>query len=333
MRPLFKTTTILLLLIFPVVVQCGHIEEDPHDQPQFNTEEKPEKIEIKAEPSVTSRGALGQGFEIHKEDLLTKQFKATGAKIFEDLPMDDCTKTDKLAAIQKDDSYYSSTESIYQSISTNTKVSGSLKGAYTLGASVEAVTNNVASGETNIQGMSLNLKAYALSSALKKDCIINKPLVKSFVKDFEALPKKVEQPWKLSSWRKYNAFLKKYGSHFVRESISGSSIYQYVFAKSDKKFSQKDFTVKACLSLAGPTNAGKAEVSACSGVTKKDIEKSSSQSMVNKLVVRGGKSETRADLSGELTAEQINKFMKEAETDPSPIQYHFHPIWTLLKTR
>ena len=96
-----------------------------------------------------------------------------------------CTKSDKLGAIQKDDSFYSSTESLYQSISTNTKISGSLKGAYTLGASVDAVTNNVASGETEVQGLSLNLKAYSLSSALTKDCINNKPLVEELVKDFD----------------------------------------------------------------------------------------------------------------------------------------------------
>ncbi|XP_020896890.1 DELTA-thalatoxin-Avl2a isoform X2 [Exaiptasia diaphana] len=334
MRLHFKTTTILLLLLFAVVVQCGTVEDDPHHQPQFDpAEEKPEKIEIKAEPSVTSRGALGQGFEIHKEDLLTKQFKGTGAKIFEDLPMDECTKTDKLGAIQKDDSFYSSTESLYNSISTNTKVSGSLKGTYTLGASVDAVTNNIASSETEVQGLSLNIRAYSLSSALKKDCINKKSLVKDLVEAFEALPSKVDQPWKITSWKQYKVFLSKYGSHFVKESISGSSIYQYVFAKSDKKFSQKDFTVKACVSLAGPTQAGKAEVSACAGVTKKDIEKSSSQSMTKKLVVRGGKLETRAELTGELKAEQIKKFLKEAETDPSPIQYYFYPIWELLKVR
>ena len=247
--------------------------------------------------------------------------------------MNECIKTDKLGAIQKDESFYKSTESIYQSISSNTKVSGSLKGVYTIGASVDALTNNVASGEIEVQGLSLNLKAYSMSSALTKDCINKKPLTKGIVEAFEALPREVEQPWILSSWRDYKVFLSKYGSHFVKESISGSSIYQYVFAKSDKKFSRKDYTVEACVSLAVPTQVGQAEVSACGGVTKKDIEKSSSQWMEKKLVVRGGKAGTRAELTGELKSEQIKKFLKEAETDPSPIQYYFHPIWDIFKDR
>lgn len=48
-------------------------------------------------------------------------------------------------------------------------------------------------------------------------------------------------------------FLDKYGSHIVRDVVSGASIYQYVFAKSSENLSQRDLTVKACASLAGPT--------------------------------------------------------------------------------
>lgn len=333
MSPYPKPTALLLLLVYIVGAQCGTVETNPVNQTKHDPEENLNKIEVIAEPSQTSMGALGQGFALSKIDLLTKQFKSTGAKIFEDLPMDECTETGKLGTISKDDSFYSSTKSLYQLVKTNTGVGGSLEGPYTLGASVSAVTNNMASDETQIQGVSLDLQAFSMSTELRTDCINKKPLAKELIEYFEALPKKIYDPSKLESWSEYSVLLDTYGSHFVRESISGSSIHQYVFAKSDQKFSERDFTVNACLSLAGPKEAGKVGVSACSGVSKKDIRKSRSQPMVKKLVIRGGSAATRAELTGQLSPEQINKFLNEAQTDPSPIQYRFYPIWRVLKSR
>jgi len=78
---------------------------------------------------------------------------------------------------------------------------------------------------------------------------------------------------------------------------------------------------------------GQVGVSACSEVSKKDIETSSKQSMVKKLVVRGGTSKTRAELTDELSKENINTLLQEGETDPSPILYTFYPLWTILKAR
>nr|Q76DT2.1 RecName: Full=DELTA-thalatoxin-Avl2a; Short=DELTA-TATX-Avl2a; AltName: Full=Toxin AvTX-60A; Short=Av60A; Flags: Precursor [Actineria villosa]BAD04943.1 AvTX-60A [Actineria villosa] len=331
MSPYFKLSSALIFLAITMEALCSPIENTSTSNK--DNDKETEHIEISAKPSGISRGALGQGFEIHREDLLSKQFEATGEKIFEDLPMDECTVTTTLGTIERDDSFYNSTESLYQSVASSTKISGSLKGAYTLGVSVAAVTNNIASSEEEVQGLSLNLKAYSMSSILKKNCVNTKPLSKDLVSDFEALDSEITKPWKLSSWKKYKVLLEKYGSHIVKESISGSSIYQYVFAKSNQKFNHRSFTVKACVSLAGPKNASKVGFAGCTGVSQQEIEQSSSQSMIKKLVVRGGKTETRASLIGELDPDQINKFLIEAETDPSPIQYKFEPIWTILKNR
>nr|P58912.2 RecName: Full=DELTA-alicitoxin-Pse2b; Short=DELTA-ALTX-Pse2b; AltName: Full=Toxin PsTX-60B; Short=PTX60B; Flags: Precursor [Phyllodiscus semoni]BAF46273.1 sea anemone toxin PsTX-60B [Phyllodiscus semoni] len=311
---------IFLLTAFVVLTDLGATEDT-------------EKVEVKAKPSKTSRGAIGQGFELHKIDLLSKELQGTGAQVFEELPVEECTTDNKLGTIQKDDTFYSNTESLYNSVASNSKIEPSLKGPFTLGTSVGAVTNNIVSEKSEIQGLSLNLKAYSMIHALKQDCINKKPLAKDLVSDFEALDREVKKPWLKPSWRKYKVFLEKFGTHIVRETMSGSSIYQYVFAKSSESFKQRDFKIKACLSLGGPTQVGKLGISACSDVSKKDVEESSGKEMVKKLVVRGGKSDTRVDLTGELSKNQINKFLKEATTDPSPIQYTFYPVWTILKAR
>jgi hypothetical protein len=115
--------------------------------------------------------------------------------------------------------------------------------------------------------------------------------------------------------------------------MSGSSIHQYVFAKSSKHYSQRDFTVKACLSLGGLTNAGKIGVSACSEINKEEAKNASGTSMVKKLVIRGGTHKTRAELTNERDKTSIANFLQEGVTNPSPITYNFVPIWTILQTR
>lgn len=202
----------IVLLVFVMLMTVSHgapIEEDDSldstsaDGSGFEHEISTESTNHMFDKSGGSRGALGQGFELAKIDLLTKELQATGAQIFEDLDYDECTVTDKLGTTSKDDTFYSSTESLYKSLSSDTKVSGDANGAYTLGASVSAVTNNIVSGNTEVTGTSLNLKALTYSHALKKECINDKPLAKSLIKDFENLDKEIKNPWKLQSWRKY----------------------------------------------------------------------------------------------------------------------------------
>jgi len=155
--------------------------------------------------TTESIGALGQGFPIHDMDLTTKQFQSTGAKIFEDLDYDKCVVSDKLGITSKDDTYYTDTESLYSSISTDSKIEASLTGAYTLGTSVQAVTNNIASANKEVSGLSLNLKASSVSHELKKECINSASLSKQFLEDFEGLNAAIDNPWESTSWRKYKA--------------------------------------------------------------------------------------------------------------------------------
>lgn len=327
-------TTVLVVLVLLVVAGYSSPEKKPPIQSE-SSNENPIQEESKAKPTETSRGALGQGFELNKIDLLSKELQATGSKVFESLDPDACTLTDSVGTTEKDDTFYSSTKSLYSSLSSKTNVGGDMKSEYTFGASVSGVTDKSASESTEISGVSLNLKALSLSTALKQECINDKPLSKKLVKDFEDLDKEIKNPHKSQSWRKYKVFLQKYGSHIVKEAQSGASIYQYIFTKTttSKKVSQRDLTVKACGKLGGAKLAGKLGISACADVSKKEVEESSDKESTTKLVVRGGKAETRVDLTGELTKEQINKFLKEGQTDPSPIQYSFYSIWTILKAR
>jgi len=192
---------LLVLLVLTVDSHISSATKEDYNEPRETAESKTR--DKNAKNTEKSRGALGQGFNIHKMDLLTKELQATGAKIFENLDYDKCTRTDKSGTTSKDDTFYSDTESLYSSISSNSKIDASVKGPYTLGASVSAVTNNIVSGNTEVSGLSLNLKAQSISHALSKDCINNNKLSKELIKDFEKLDKKIKNPWKSQSWRKY----------------------------------------------------------------------------------------------------------------------------------
>ena len=136
-----------------------------------------------------------------------------------------------------------------------------------------------------------------------------------------------------SSWAGYENLLNIYGSHLVKKATYGPRIYQYSFAEESENYSEWNFTVSACVALTGSTDVGKGNVSACTGVTKEKAERSTSLRTSNKLILRGGTSETRAALYQRRTPELIAQFMLEANQSTIPISYQYMSIWDLLKAK
>lgn len=280
----------------------------------------------------SQRGGFGQGFYIPEEHLLSSRLTARGSTIFDSIP-EKCIVEESTGNYRKEENFYKSTKSLYSAISTNTGIELNLQGQFTMGASIQAVTNNVASKDSMISGSSLQMYAESKESSLSRDCINDLKFKSNFIEDFRKLNKIIQKPWLKQSWRHYKSFLKKYGSHVVKTIRSGSSLYQYQFAETDKAYSERNFTVKACASLAGPTNVGELGLSACSSVTKDDIKRVSDLKIMSKLVVRGGKADTRAKLVNKRDKDSIEKFLQEGKTDPAPIVYKFIEIWDLLQAR
>ena len=85
---------------------------------------------------------------------------------------------------------------------------------------------------------------------------------------------------------------------------------------------------------AGPTSVGELGVSACSNVDTNEMSKASKMSVSNKRFARGGQRATNSKLNnGKVSAKLIEKLMKEADKEPSPIQHTFMPISSLLQSR
>ena len=150
---------------------------------------------------------------------------------------------------------------------------------------------------------------------------------------FEKLPAVVVRPNMTNDWVAYDRFLKHFGSHMVSEVEYGSSLCQHTFSDVSTSYTQKDFKVKACVQLTGPTEAGMLDTKACSDVTQEEIDSVSDITTSSRFVVRGGTAETRAKLINERTDELIRQFMSEADITHEPVTYKFTAIWTMLQTR
>ena len=154
------------------------------------------------------------------------------------------------------------------------------------------------------------------------------------IMDLEQLPEKIDKPWHKNSWKFYDVFLNKYGSHVVTSVNRGASIRQTTFAESSKSYSQRDFQVKSCVSFAGPTVAPvKVGVEACANVSKEEIAATSHMNTADKLVIRGGKMETRSALRTKRTEELIEKFLREANETDAGVEHTFRSLWNILQSR
>ena len=72
----------------------------------------------------------------------------------------------------------------------------------------------------------------------------------------------------------YNTrFLDTHGSHVVTAVTFGASIDQYAFGEQSSSYTAREFTVKACASLSKDVAVASVSVSACSSVSKEEINK------------------------------------------------------------
>ena len=130
----------------------------------------------------------------------------------------------------------------------------------------------------------------------------------------------------LHFYKNHHDFLDDYGSHVVTSAIRGARIQQMSFSRSSKSFSERDFQVKSCVSLAGPTSVEKVGVSACADVSKNESSKASDMSTTDRLFIRGGNRGTSSQLLHDRSKELIQQLMNEAAETASS-------VWKLLQSR
>ena len=275
---------------------------------------------------------LGKGIVIYKKNILVDQM-FDGSTIFADVP-EHCYKTYDVSSINKFQQSYSNTKQLYQSTIREAELSLSMAKDFTLGATLDGITRSVSETKRDVSGMSLNIFSLTDRHLIKKDCINEGHLTSSVKKNYESLPKSINKPWLSGEWQPYQNFLNKYGSHVVVSMDYGSSIYQYAFGETSSRYSEREFTVKACISLAGSPIVQKIvelKIEMCANITEDEIRRVTQTYMTSTLVIKGGKASTRAALQKKRTAELIEQFMQEAQETNVPVKYTFVPIWEVLQ--
>ena len=280
---------------------------------------------------------LGKVVDLRGTDLLS-DFQERERTIFKPFNQE-CfiDETKGIKGSRKFMQYYENSNAFYSSLATQSELDVSLQSSYTLGVSLKVATKSKSSTENKVSGMSLNALAVTEKILVKRGCLESDKatLTDEFEKDLELLPVHVKSPWEKNSWEPYNGFFKTWGSHLVTSVTRGSSFKQFTFAESSKSYTERDFELKSCLSLSGPTAAGEVGLKACADITKEERSEASQINTSDKVFVLGGSSETRNKLLDQetRTVEEIQNLLDEAGKAPSSIEHTFLAIWNVLQGR
>ena len=276
---------------------------------------------------------IGKVINLPKTNLL-EDFKESEASVFESFPLP-CYRKETLNFSRSYFEYYESTKAFFSKLATQAGLDASLQSSYSLSISLSSVTQSTSSSASKVSGISLIVESLTEKIHLDKDCLYdeNYKFKKSFMDKLETLPLKIDEPWERNSWRPYYDFLELYGSHVITSVTRGARINEMSFARSSRSYSQREFQVKSCVSLGGPTSAGTVDVSACANVSSTEASRTSDMSTTDKLFIRGGSRETRAMLLQRRSKELIEKLMNEAGDIHSSVQHTFKELWTVLQSR
>ena len=277
---------------------------------------------------------LGKGIYLPKTNLLG-DFPDGEASFFEPLPPT-CFRRTRLHYSGSNFEYYPSTKAFYKTMAVGATLQPSLQSAFTLGVTLSSLTQKVDSKETNFSGISLIVRAFTEKVLLVNDCLIDETistLKLALVNDFEKLPLIINMPCLKNSWKAYDIFLKKYGSHVITSVKRGSSISQTTFAESSTSHSQRDFQVKSCITVTDPNDIGNLGVSSCANVSKSEISSVTNKETENKLIIRGGTKETRNLLMKNRTHELIKKLLNTAGERDASVEHTFSSSWYILQSR
>lgn len=279
--------------------------------------------------------SLGRGFYLPSSDLesgsLTK-----GSSVFKLLPRY-CYNSEDLKISRRETVFFKDTASLMASISKEGNIEASLRTPFTLGVSVDGATKHISGSSRSVKGLSLNIFSHTRQDYILEDCFhmhgVDYDLDDAFVADFKQLEAKIEKPWLGVSWLKYEAFLKKYGTHLVSQVKYGVSLRQDTFAESVHNYSVRDFSVRACMDFAKGASLNKFEIPACSGVTDEERRKSVSLKMSQRTLVKGGCDSTNNQLLQARSPELVQQFLNEARDYSFPVGYKFYSIYAMLKIR
>ena len=275
---------------------------------------------------VSSKGPCGLGQAFFVPSLSIVEDNGNGIRIFEEMAPE-CLNFVPSFINKQEKNFFEDAETFYNKLGSQSGLSGEVSEGFTLGASLVAASNYIDYKDMNVKGASMDVFAITGFWDVVPECFAKLPLTAEFEKAFANLPDVIRNPHLSSSWYLYDALLRNYGSHVINRISYGSKLTKYIFTKSSEEATSRDLLIKTCASIS------QVDLGACQGFTDDDYNKVKSLSASEQLVVRGGKTETRAKLMSNLTQDLLEQFMEEADQTNQPISQKFHSIWDILKKR
>jgi len=272
---------------------------------------------------------LGESFFLPNNDLLAPQ---VGGKFIFKSVSEKCFKSAEVGLLTDMRSTFSNIDTFYNKLSVDSGVSASLKGVFTMGATVNAKTGSISAGQTQVHGTSIDVYMVSNTTYLDADCYkgSDSELIDELVAQLDNLPLNISQPASRGAWALYETFLESYGSHFIYQTNYGSLLKLWTFSSMRHNYTERELNAKSCLDFAGSAQAGKVNVSACTEITSGELINATKMSTSKTLEIRGGTDETRNALMSERSNELIAKLMLEGRSNPQAIQYRYLPIWIVI---
>ena len=273
--------------------------------------------------------ALGKGFFIPSLDLMGSTF-TQGSSIFKKLP-EKCFYSEDPKITRQEAVFYKDTSAFMASLTSESGLEPSLETPFTLGVTVDAASKSISGSSRSVTGLSLILQSLVRQDFIAKDCYKSKDVLEDeFVQDFEGLEKSIENPWLAVAWTNYDAFLRKYGSHFVNVVKHGVSYRHDTFSESTYNYTMRNFSVRACLDFAGKSSSSEYQINACSNISDYERTMVDSLNMTMRTVAKGGSDDTRAKILYGRSPQLVEEFLGEARKYSSPVSFEFSPLHTLL---
>jgi len=290
-----------------------------------------------------SHSILGFGFYLPNLDLMdtTKSLNSgTGIQMFDGSAVVNCIEENLEygGGFESNSIFFEKTQQAEKVI--NTSISGNLSGSSkeaSYKATLESQFKMSTTKEIKSRGVLIYARNLERSFLINKECTNSPKLRQEMIDDFNALPILATGPDVIydKEFNLYSKFLNKYGSHYVAQVDTGSSLYWISTSDSSVKLEQQDYEVKACLTAEGktPLDLGQKSISVCSGIDKESRKAASTSKITVRSIISGGTKQSRANLgtAKPITPESLNAFFSGHEVNKDGVFFRFEPVWGALK--
>ena len=226
----------------------------------------------------------------------------------------------------------SNKRSTYQSVAKEVGLSTEFTYYVTLKASLQAISSSIEWKKETIKTSNIDYSSHVSTISLESACI-RKHFTNAFKHELSNLENDIIIPNAPSSWKNYENFIKRYGTHIMSKITFGARLQYFTATQRSYHISDNMMGARACADVEGTiSEEAPFKVQGCSSYSTYDRQTAQQFSMQVRRLIRGGTKELRNKLlfSSKLDSKLVEEFINTAENSPQPIQYTFIPIWDLF---